>query len=195
MAMAATGFEDHATANVELEKERIELLGKMQRFRDQSQAMCTCACNLVLLKRKDEGLRYFQRARDVGAAHGFFSAECNACLGLGDAAIADGRGEEGVDLLRNAMAAARISEDEVGYDVINVLDVLPDALIDMGAIDEAEKLMGEYKEAAMANSRLKGCLTPSEISSLVLSARVHEVRSILVPHGEALHTDRPLHSL
>ena len=48
--------------------------------------------------------RYFQRARDVGAAHGFFSVECRSCLGLGQIAVNDGRAEEGLDLLRNALA-------------------------------------------------------------------------------------------
>ena len=187
MLIAATGVEDHAKTIVGLEKRRIELLGKMQRFRDQSEAMCSCAGSLLLLQRKDEGLRYYQRARDLGAAHGFFSAECSACLGLGKAAIEEGRGEEGVDLLRNAMAAARISENE---DVISALAALTSTLVDIDAIDEAENLMEEYREAAKAVSRMKGCLNPSEIQSLVTSARVHEVLSIPVPRGGPFCTAR-----
>ena len=104
-----------------------------------------------------KGWEYFQRARDVGAAHGFFSVESKACSGLGTghpqtpnpkfqtltpkpqtpnpkpqtlnlqpptpnpnpqtlnsptAAMRDGRHEEGVALMRNALAAARLNETD-----------------------------------------------------------------------------------
>ena len=42
----------------------------------------------------------------IGAAHGFFSAEGQACLGLGQLALHWGRHEDGLDLLRNVLAAA-----------------------------------------------------------------------------------------
>ena len=94
---------EHLLSVGRLEAQRVELLGKMQRFRDQSDAMCECAETLLVLKRRAEAAKYFQRARDVGRAHGFFSAECSACMGLGQQAVSAGRHEEGLEFLRLAL--------------------------------------------------------------------------------------------
>jgi hypothetical protein len=106
----ATGRKVHACSFVGLQERRIPLLGKFQRFRDQGTAMCSLSNMLDLLERPSEAATWYQRARDVGAAHGFFSLECKACRGLGSAALNEGRHEEGLALLRNALAAAVLSE-------------------------------------------------------------------------------------
>ena len=112
VAWDATGSTDHALAVVRLQERRIELLGNMERFRDQGEAMCDAAVHLGFAGKVQEATGYFQRARDVGAAHGFFSVECSACRGLGDMAVLQGRHEEGLDLLRNALAASSLRENE-----------------------------------------------------------------------------------
>ena len=94
---------DHALSILGIQKRRIELLGKIQRFRDQGEAICVVAGTLQTLGRQKEASPFYQRARDVGEAHGFFSVESRACLGLGLGAIKDGRSEEGVELLQNAL--------------------------------------------------------------------------------------------
>ena len=38
---------------------------------------------LLMAGKRHESAACLQRARDVGASHGFFSVECKACLGLG----------------------------------------------------------------------------------------------------------------
>ena len=81
----ATGSKDHTRACIALEERRIPLLGKLQRFRDQGEAMCSLSNILHFLCRKSEAATWFQRARDVGAAHGFFSLESVACKGIGEA--------------------------------------------------------------------------------------------------------------
>jgi len=95
--MTSTGSKDHALAAARLQDRRIELLGKMELFRDQGEAMCDAAEHLFTADKREQAATYFQRARDVGAAHGFFSVECSACLGLGYQAMMEGRHEEGVD--------------------------------------------------------------------------------------------------
>ena len=40
--------------------------------------MCDLAATLLLTGKNKESGEYYQRARDIGAAHGFFSAECQA---------------------------------------------------------------------------------------------------------------------
>ena len=105
-----TGLIVHAQSFVGLVERRIPLLGKLQRFRDQGEAMCSLADILRALERNSEAATWSQRARDVGAAHGFFSLESRACMGLGKTAIDAGRHEEGVALLRNALVAAELNE-------------------------------------------------------------------------------------
>ena len=113
----------HSISIYSLHLRRVELLGKMERYRDQGNCMCSLAENLNLLskylqdagmiadprvdsrslERMQEAMMYCQRARDLGAAHGFYSVESRACMGLGLFAVHTGRHQEGLDLLRNAL--------------------------------------------------------------------------------------------
>ena len=174
MGYLATGSDDHLRSYVGLVERRIPLLGKLQRFWDQGEAMCKLSIFLTLLARNSEAATWFQRARDVGAAHGFFSLESKACMGLGRAAIEEGRHDEGVALLRNALVAAELNElDEPTFE-LEALKSLIHALLTMKSIDEAELLVLRYREAAKAQSEKKGvCL--SEFDSFLYSARLHEV--------------------
>ena len=104
-----TSRSDQAIQVIKLKELRVQLLGKMQRFRDQGALMCEIAqfsaqccyseatyygydtagmssevrSGITALFTPGNAAKYYQRARDVGAAHGFFSVECDACLGLG----------------------------------------------------------------------------------------------------------------
>ena len=91
-----TGRKDHARSNVGPVEQWIPLFGKLQRSRDQGEAMCNLSNILHILERKSEAATWYQRARDVGAAHGVFSVEGKACVGLGTAAMNEGRCKEGV---------------------------------------------------------------------------------------------------
>ena len=175
MGNKSTGSSDHSLSVVRLEGRRVELLGKLQRFRDQGEALCTIAKCLFSLRRKQETATYFKTARDLGAKHGFFSAESDACLGLGRLALSEGRHEEGMELLRNAVAAASLNEsDDTTYER-NAFHHLIEALIDSNEIDELEPLVARYREAALAESRKEGSLGPADLRSLCFSARLHEV--------------------
>jgi hypothetical protein len=190
-ARGATGSTNHALAAVRLQDRRIEILGNLERFRDQGEAMCEAAGYLADAGKRQEAAGYFQRARDVGAAHGFFSVECKACLGLGTLAIDEGRHEEGLDLLRNALAASSLRENE--NDTIMELQVLAhltDALFRTDAIDEVEPLVLPYREAAEAQSRKDGRVCFWELQSLYASARLHEVGNPFTPLLPCLHQGR-----
>ena len=97
---------------------------------------------------------YHHKARKVGEAHGFFSVECRACLGLGQDKIVEGCIEEGLDLLRNALAASRLSEHE-GFSTweLPVLESLIDALFRTEAIDEVEFLKNLTHKSQKLNPR------------------------------------------
>jgi hypothetical protein len=191
MGFKATGIRsnsaDHARYFVGLEERRIPLLGKLQRFWDQGDSMCTISDFLRYLDRTSEAATWFQRARDVGAAHGFFSVESMACSGLGRAAMDEGRHEEGLALLRNAMVAAELNElDDPRYEM-EALDVLIRALFQSNAIDEVEPLVFLYQEAAKAQSEKEGVCF-HEFGSLLFAARLHEVLCLCTPRlGTSCH--------
>jgi hypothetical protein len=194
LGLSATGDTDHALSAIELQKRRVALLGKMERFRDQATVMCSLAYYLASAGKIHEAAGYYQGARDVGVAHGFFSAECNACLGLGQLAMREGREEEGVELLRNALAAAPLNEgDDNDFELVG-LGGLTSALFQTHAIDEVEPLVPRYREAAKAESQRLGYLGFNELQSLYASARLHEVLCTCTPCWEPPHTARPLHA-
>jgi len=60
VAWGATGSTDHAVAAVRLQDRRIEILGNMERFRDQGEAMCEAAGYLVDVGKRQESVGYFQ---------------------------------------------------------------------------------------------------------------------------------------
>jgi len=178
----ATGSKDHARSCIGLVERQIPLLGKLQRFWDQGDAMYSLSTMLCCLERKSEAATWYQRARDVGAAHGFFSLESKACMGLGWAAMEEGRHEEGVALLRNALVAAELNElDNPKYE-LDALTSLTDALLLTNSIDEVEPLVLRFREVAKAESEKEGagvCFV--EFESLLCSARLHEVLCIYTP--------------
>ena len=183
MGWQATGIEDHARSYVRLEERRIPLLGKLQRFQDQGTAMCSLSNVLRLLQRKSEAATWDQRARDVGAAHGFFTVEGQACRGLGTAAMNEGRHEEGLALLRNALVAAELNElDDPRYE-LEALEVLIQSLFKTNSIDEVEPLVRRYREATKAKKEKEGCCA-QEFDSIVYSARLHEVLYLCTPRWE-----------
>ena len=124
---------------------------------------------------------YFQRARKIAEAHGFFSVECQSCLGLGKLAMERGRAEEGVELLRHALVCVPLCEVEDTMMELNVLLDFTQALFSTRAIDEVEPLVARFREAAKAESEKQGRLGFSEIRSFYTSAQLHEVLCTCTP--------------
>jgi len=177
------GRTHHAREVIRLEKSRIDLLARIEHFRDQGEALHTIGQHLLIVDNgPDQAAKYLQKARDVGAAHGFFSVECRACVDLGKIAIQEGRQEEGLDLYRNALAAAPLVEADEGLYELNVLGPLVEALLTKGggdALEEVAPLIPRFREAARAESRREvmanGCCH-QELLSYTCSARLLELR-------------------
>ena len=194
----STGSKDNSLSIVRLETRRAGVLGKMQRFRDQGEALCLGAEHLLELWRRQEAEGYFEQARKIAEAHGFFSVECRSCLGLGKLATAGGRQKEGVELLLNALACLPLCEEESTISELMVLPSVIDALFDTHAIDEVEPLVARFLEAAKAESQTQGRLFFPELQSLYTSARLHEVLCTRTPRvgppshcsAFAIHPDR-----
>ena len=141
--------------------------------------MCDLASCLKSTGKYQEAAEYYQQARKVGEAHGLFSVECEACLGLGEQAIREGRNAEGMALLQNALAALPLVEQDLGFALeIRVLTSVMEALFTAtDAVDQLEPLILRYQEAAKADSAKEGRVGLSEFSSLIYTARLHEVRA------------------
>ena len=140
-----TGSFEHAEKVIKLLARREELLGKLQRFRDQGEALHSIADHLLLFpSRQLEAAKYLQRTRAIGAAHGFFGLEALACMGIGQLALKTGNVGAGLSALRQALTAADFDEFEdaaytgTGSTIkVNVLRDLTSVLLETNAIDEA----------------------------------------------------------
>ena len=137
-----------------------------------------CGDLLVNISQRPEGRRYFQKARDVGEAHGFFLVESKACIGLGEVAVSEGRYEEGLELLRNGVVAARLGEGEVDTNELVALSPLIIALFKTRAIDEVEPLVLRFRELSKGYSDLRstaGLMSRFffKLKSLIFNARLH----------------------
>jgi hypothetical protein len=92
----------------------------------------------------------------------------------------EGRPEEGVALMRNALVAAELSElDDPEYEQ-QALKALVEFLFHTHAIDEVEPLVLRYREAAKVQSEKEGVCF-AEFESLLFSARLHEVLCLCTP--------------
>ena len=198
LGLSATGSTEHAVSAVRIDEQRVELLGTMQRFRDQGDCLCSIA-NCVLVQGKEkEGEKYYQRARDIGAAHGFFVSECSSCQGLGQIAMGQGRREEAVLLFQNALAAAPLCEGSEASVIsleLTALKKLTDALFVTNSVDDVEPLVERYRSAVNKGMRGEPLLRAFKLHSMYISARLHEVLSISIPFGATRVVALPLHSL
>ncbi|KAJ1477085.1 hypothetical protein T484DRAFT_3047670 [Baffinella frigidus] len=183
----AAGSRHHAREVIRLEKSRLDLLGRIEHFREQGEALHNIGQHLLIEKRPEEAVKYLQKARDLGAAHGLFTVECRACSDLGRIALQEGRQEEGLDLYRNTLAAAPLVEENEGLYELNALDRLVEALLSQGgadALDEVAPLIPRYREAARKESRRDGSVMVGsaarsafyqELLSYTVSARLLEI--------------------
>ena len=92
-----------------------------------------------------------------------------------------GRYAEGADLLRNALAAAPLCENEgisPGHNELDVLLMLVSALFLTDAAD-LDAMVLRFRQAAKAQSKQAGFLCVLELNSLTAMARLHEVLRIL----------------
>ena len=87
----------------------------------------------------------------------------------------EGRREEGLALLRNALVAAELNElDDPRYE-LDALNSLICVLIKTNSIDEVEPLVLRYREAANAQMVHDGLLTYPALHCVYFAARLHQV--------------------
>jgi hypothetical protein len=183
-ALSATLSKEHASAPILLLEQLVILLGKMQRFADQGEAMCEMGKHLLFLSRQRDAASWFVRAREIAAANGFFFIECNSCMGLGRVAMVKGHHEEGLALLRNALVAAPLNELDDPKFELAALEALIRACFETHAFEEVAQLVLRYRAVAqtsaiVAASGIDESFTSIyfHLDSLYYSARLQEVLS------------------
>ena len=82
--MVGGGTYAYTSDAIPLLKMRADILGSCMRFRDQGDDTNIIADLYSSLDDDSSAIVYFERARRIGEAHGFFRVECLACRGLGD---------------------------------------------------------------------------------------------------------------
>ena len=107
--------------------------------------------------------------------------------------MAEGRHEEGLALLRNALVAAELNElDDPTFELDALLSLIH-ALFQTKSIDEVEPLVPRFREAAKAQSEKEEVgVCFAEFDSLLCSASLHEVLCLCTPrwgtpyHGQVI---------
>jgi tetratricopeptide (TPR) repeat protein len=177
----STSGRRYFVAAISLLQQSIVILNELQRFRDKSVHLCLLGEICTSLDGHEKAKTWYQQARDVGAEHGFFSAECRACLGLARVAIYEKHYEEATDLLRNAVAAAPLVEDtsSAAHHELNTLRELIDLLFFLGKIDEVDPMVLRFIvliDSTPSTGPEDLGLTPMKLHGPLFMARLHQAR-------------------
>jgi hypothetical protein len=178
-----TGDAHHLSSCDQLQERKIELLGAMNRFRDQGEEMYSQGSSLLLRKyekgnpdvgriERDLAEKWFKRTRAVAEQHGFFTLESEACFGLGKLSVNDDRVEEGIDLIKNAYIAGDL-DDSVAH-ASQAVELLIELYIQTHQLDDAVLLIPKYGELAKKSSYIVRVL--AELVITTFKARINQVR-------------------
>ena len=178
-----TGDAHHLSCCDQLQERKIELLGAMNRFRDQGEEMYSKGSSLLLRKyekgnpdvgRIERNLaeKWFNDTRRVAEAHGFFTLESEACFGLGKLLVNDDRVEEGIDLIHNAYIAGNLDDSVVHAS--QAVDLLIELFIETHQLDKAMEFIPKYEELAKKSSYIVRVL--AELVITTFKARINQVR-------------------
>lgn len=169
-----TGDMENLDEAIKLNCLRVRLLGKMERWGDQAEALHSIGDCHLRTDERQEAADYFQLARQLCSKHRIISVYVEATISLGNMADEEGRPEEGVLLYRNAFLTAEDANDDTAA-VLAALSSYCDALATTGNFDKLEARVPRFREAAKEETRRIGRLSIEELRSMCVSARLHEV--------------------
>jgi tetratricopeptide (TPR) repeat protein len=155
---------------------------KSERYRDQGELICAAGGHILGSGDVKYAVQLFQKARGIAETHGFFCIECVACRGLGNCALVRGDTEDALDFLRNALAAALLSEKDCATLEMDTLEALTSSLHITKNYAEARTLMSRFKDLTREDSLARGTLQIMEVAAFFLRIWLHEIEGEL---GEA----------
>ena len=144
----------HFARAASLWERSVQLLGDLERFREQGGVMCRIGGCRMYLDDAAGATSWFEKARQLGQTRGFPGAECEALLGLGRVEFEEGREREGEERLRHALTVLERVEDGDGRENLERLirDVLANFLLETDRYEEAEPLIRRLRELAAVST-------------------------------------------
>ena len=194
-ASIETGEHHYAYAAIPLLHERMALHVKYQRFAEQIESISMLGRMLAMTLHdttNEQVVECFQRAYDIGTAHGITRFDLTSSLDLGRIAHAQGRHADATNLFRAAIAASQRGDGTKSFAKLAILEMdsstaLFDVLLHTGAYDEAEALSIRFSSVLRTAFGMspKG-LRPMQLYAHLQLARVHDARGRYVEMAREL---------
>jgi len=128
---------------------RVQVLGKLERFREQGAGMCQVGECFLLLNDAKGAETWYQNARKLGEKHGCYESEGRACLGLGRVELyMRGRLQEAEELLRHALSVLDFVDGKDETFERDIKGELSNVLMQTGHYEEAGPLSQRLRELA-----------------------------------------------
>jgi tetratricopeptide (TPR) repeat protein len=165
-----------------------EFMCLMECYRDQGEAICQAGDHMLCSGDVEQSTILFKKARTIAEAHGFFSVECLSCHGLGNCCASNGDDDESLEFLRNALAAAPLSEHSCDRLELNLTECVASSLYAMKRYAEAEELMPRLKDLSRSDSLARNSLNIIEVAAFFLRVRLYEQRDELADASMEIRT-------
>jgi tetratricopeptide (TPR) repeat protein len=153
-----------------------EFMCKALCFRDQGEAICHAADNILLGGNIEGARKLFNMARKIAEAHGFYIVECLSCQGLGNCFKSDGNREEALLFLQNALVSAPFCEHSCDRLEKELTECVASSLYYSQRYSEAEELMPRLRLLTRNSSVEHDSLDIMEVSGYLLRIRLYEKR-------------------
>jgi hypothetical protein len=141
--------QGHYVEAASLFQRRVQLLGKLERFRDQGADMCQVGECFLRLNNANSADAWYQKVRKLGEKLPCFELECTASLGLGRVEFyMRGRLQEAEKLLRHALTVVGFVEGKSESIERDIKVALAKVLMQTGCDEEAGPLIQRLRVLA-----------------------------------------------
>jgi hypothetical protein len=107
-AAAETRHTVYSMSLIKMYDQLMTCMEDIQHFHDKGTYLYRVGCIFLRLGDNEEAERRFNGVRKLGEAHGFFTMECLACIGLGRISRLQGQTEMEIMFYNNAIAACSL---------------------------------------------------------------------------------------
>ena len=170
---SANMAEGHFAKAASLFEKSAELLGKLERFSSQGEAMCRAGECFLRLNDAKGGEKWYQKAQKLGEKLGCLDVECRASFELGRLELhSRGHKEQAEELFRHALSVLDYVEGPKEPLERDIKQELVKVLMQTGRHEEAWPLIQCLRELAVRAS----CDPLDMVTALQLTMIFHETR-------------------